>query len=163
MCCPGDSHGVNNPQYDFSDIVSCVRLSCHCLFIHRPIQSINDPPSREREADILVLVADKAEVYFSLVPCIAYTAYAGLPSIRPSRYGREKRQCWSQIALAPMGEKRIFRLFRVIGAMYQKIIPLFDFLGPKLNFFSLCTKPLSTIQCNKTLCRDQLVPILLIG
>ena len=26
-----------------------------------------------------------------------------------------------------------------------------------------CTKPLSTIQCNKTLCRDQLVPILLIG
>ena len=26
-----------------------------------------------------------------------------------------------------------------------------------------CTKPLSTIQCNKTLCQDQLVPILLIG
>ena len=25
----------------------------------------------------------------------------------------------------------------VIGAMYQKLIPLFDFLGPKLNFFSL--------------------------
>ena len=26
-----------------------------------------------------------------------------------------------------------------------------------------CTKPLSTIQCNKTLCQDPLVPILLIG
>ena len=26
-----------------------------------------------------------------------------------------------------------------------------------------CTKPLSTIQCNKTLCQDQLVPILLIS
>ena len=30
-------------------------------------------------------------------------------------------------------------------------------------FYLCCTKPLSTIQCNRTLCRDQLVPILLIG
>ena len=29
-----------------------------------------------------------------------------LPSIRPSRYGREKRKCWSQIALAGMGGKQ---------------------------------------------------------
>ena len=36
---------------------------------------------------------------------------------------------------------------------------------PPVEFKKLpcCTKPLSTIQCNKTLCRDQLVPILLIG
>ena len=30
------------------------------------------------------------------------------PSIRPSRYGREKRKCWSQIALAGMGGKQFF-------------------------------------------------------
>ena len=38
-------------------------------------------------------------------------------------------------------------------------------LVKKVKFLniSFCTKPLSTIQCNKTLCRDQLVPILLIG
>ena len=35
--------------------------------------------------------------------------------------------------------------------------------GNGFNVFRYCTKPLSTIQCNKTLCRDQLVPILLIG
>ena len=29
-----------------------------------------------------------------------------LPSIRPSRCGRGKRKCWSQIALAGMGEER---------------------------------------------------------
>ena len=27
------------------------------------------------------------------------------PSIRPSRYGRKIRKCWSQIALGPMAEK----------------------------------------------------------
>ena len=35
------------------------------------------------------------------------------------------------------GGKAVFRPFRVMEAMYQKLIPLFDFLGPKLNFFSL--------------------------
>ena len=33
----------------------------------------------------------------------------------------------------------------------------------KTMLLPYCTKPLSTIQCNKTLCQDQLVPILLIG
>ena len=31
------------------------------------------------------------------------------------------------------------------------------------GYQKFCTKPLSTIQCNETLCQDQLVPILLIG
>ena len=39
--------------------------------------------------------------------------------------------------LWPYGGKAVFRPFRVIGAIYQKLIPLFDFFGPKLNFFSL--------------------------
>ena len=30
-----------------------------------------------------------------------------------------------------------FSALPTIEAMYQKLIPLFDFLGPKLNFFSL--------------------------
>ena len=30
------------------------------------------------------------------------------PSIRPSSYRRKQRKCWSQIALAPMGEKHLF-------------------------------------------------------
>ena len=32
---------------------------------------------------------------------------SAFPSIRPSRYGRKKRKCWSQIALAGMGEKGV--------------------------------------------------------
>ena len=41
-----------------------------------------------------------------------YTEDAGLEiitdgsRIRPSRYGRAKRKCWSQIALTGMAEKR---------------------------------------------------------
>ena len=31
-----------------------------------------------------------------------------LPPIRPSRYGPENRKCWSQIALAGIGEKRFY-------------------------------------------------------
>ena len=60
------------------------------------------------------------------------------------------------------------------GTVSQILIvgPSFYFMTKKGNFLTLfstifstlhCTKPLSTIQCNKTLCRDQLVPILLIG
>ena len=40
---------------------------------------------------------------------------------------------------------------------------LFNVLDIETTTPIYCTKPLSTIQCNKTLCQDQLVPILLIG
>ena len=53
------------------------------------------------------------DIQFDLIKDL-YTVYPGirnmrvskLPPIRPSRYGHEKRKCWSQIALAAMGEKR---------------------------------------------------------
>ena len=35
------------------------------------------------------------------------------------------------------GAKAFFLPSRLIGAVHQKMIPLFDSLGPKLNFFSL--------------------------
>ena len=58
-------------------------------------------------------------------------------SIRPSRYVREKRQCWSQLSTGAYGRKAVFQPSHQGGPIQEKMIPLFDFLGPKLNFFSL--------------------------
>ena len=60
------------------------------------------------------------------------------PSIRPSCYGREERKCWSQIALPPMAENRVFAPPpHLIGTSHRKILTIIDFWGPKPNFFSL--------------------------
>ena len=59
------------------------------------------------------------------------------PSIWPLRYGREIRKCWSQLSTGAYEGKAVFRPFCLVGPIQEKMIPLFDFLGPKLNFFSL--------------------------
>ena len=58
-------------------------------------------------------------------------------TIWPSRYTHEKRKCWSQLSTGACGGKAFFRPSHVKGAKHQILIPLFDFLGPKVNFFSL--------------------------
>ena len=62
---------------------------------------------------------------------------SAFPSIWPSGYARKKRKCWCQLSTGAYGGKAIFRPSHVIGAMHQKLIPLFDFWRPKLNFFLL--------------------------
>ena len=63
------------------------------------------------------------------------------PLIRPSRYVREKRKCWSQLSTGAYGSKWVFWLYRLIGSSQQKMIILMDIWGLKHNFFLLtvCT------------------------
>ena len=70
---------------------------------------------------------------------VNYTEYAGLEI---TAYSAVALRTGKTAMLVPncivgYGGKAVFQPFRVIEAMYQKLIPLFDFLGPKLNFFSL--------------------------
>ena len=58
-----------------------------------------------------------------------------LPPIQPSRYGRENRKFWSQIALAAMGE--FFWPFFVNGTSEETIGVMMGIFGPIGNFFPL--------------------------
>ena len=69
----------------------------------------------------------------------AYTEYAGLEITADSAVALPTGKTAMLVpnCIGCYGGKAVFRPFRVIEDMYQKLIPLFDFLGPKLNFFLL--------------------------
>ena len=76
--------------------------------------------------------------FISSICNITYTEYAGLEITADSAVALRTGKTAMLVpnCIGGYGGKAVFRPFRVIEAMYQKLIPLFDFLGPKLNFFS---------------------------
>ena len=60
---------------------------------------------------------------FRVLPVvIVIMQVSAFPSMRPSRYGREKRKCWSQLSTGAYGRKVVFLLSCLIGTIHHKMI-----------------------------------------
>ena len=70
------------------------------------------------------------------VSVLGYTEYAGL-GIPVDSYIALRPGKTEMVDIGAYGRKAVFRPSLVIGTIQQKLMPLFDFLGPKLNLFSL--------------------------
>ena len=68
-----------------------------------------------------------------------YTEYGGL-EIRVDLDVALRRRKWAMLVLTctgAYGRNAFFRPSRLVGAMHEKLIPIFDFYWQKLFFFSI--------------------------